>query len=314
MRVLVAGDFSGSDFKKIGLIYESLVQKINELGHIAVFYKPDQKNSRRSGVEKVIDSFYPDYIHVATSGVLGNEVKKVCQKMKLDYTTACFSREIIENQKRIPFIGRHKKCFHDGAFKVLAATTRIAEFLKSSGIKTAKWIPGIDTQYFNQGSREIFARKKPILLYIYQGEAENRIESFLDLKNDGTKVVVGSGQIIDNLKDIHKDVFFAGAKKGRELVDIYSSSDVLVVPEKELFFSSTVLESLSCGTPVATVSDNTASEILTPSAPDSVNDNLEKAVTNALKMDRDQCREIAMNYSLEKSARSFMHSQIIADF
>jgi glycosyltransferase involved in cell wall biosynthesis len=314
MRVLIAGDFSDNNLGSLGGIYDSLNKKLNELGHIALLLKPENKKTNEKRIGKVMDSFYPDYIHVATDGELGLGMRKFCSKMKLDYTTACFSPEIVEKKASVRFFWKQRKCVHDGSYKVLALTNKLADFLKNNGIKTAKWIPGIDTKHYRPGSREIFARKKPILLYIYQGEAENRIESFLDLKNDGTKVVVGSGQIIDNLKERHKDVFFAGVKKGRELVDIYSSSDVLVIPEKELFFSSSVLEALSCGTPVASVEDNFAAEILNTADTGWVNDNLEEAVKSALKVERDQCRDVAMKFSLEKSARSFLNNQTIADF
>jgi glycosyltransferase involved in cell wall biosynthesis len=315
MRVLIAGDFSGPDFKNVGSTYVAVHNKLNEIGHISVFCGPEQSNGKKERIETVINSFHPDYIHVATNGDFGTKVRETCLKMKLDYTAACFSATVLpKNKKRARFFNNDKKSVFEDAFQVLAATSKINELLKQNGHRASKWIPGIDTGFFKPGSREIFARKKPILLYIDQGGSENSVKSFLDLKNEGTKVVVGSGDTIEKLKGRYQDVFFAGNKKGRELVDIYSSSDVLVIPEKELFFSNTVLEVLSCGTPVATVSENFASEIINGTGAGSISDNLEEAVINALKSQRDACRAVAMNYSLENSARSFMHSQTIADF
>ena len=111
---------------------------------------------------------------------------------------------------------------------------------------------GIDTNLFYPGEKTILQNlKKPIALYVGRIAIEKNLEDFLDMKWDGTKVLVGDGPIRTKLQKEYPDAVFAGTKQGKDLSDYYRSSDVFVFPSRTDTFGIVLIEALACGLPVA---------------------------------------------------------------
>lgn len=316
MRILIAGEFNQTHSNVNTKIYVNLTSQLKKMGHIVdMFSLQSEESGKKQKSERKIDAFYPDYIHVATEGTFFKEFRQICREKKLDYTTSCLFSDPCRKNTDIFLIKRKKNYSCKGSYRVLTARKKIEDLLNSDGIKTGRWVPGVDTVKYSWRSGNIFARQKPSMLYFYN-ETDDRenVRKFLDLKVKGTRIIVGTGSYLDSLKSIYTDVFFAGERNKLDVVDYYSSSDLLVVTDKKLSDGSVILESLSCGTPVVTVDGNIASELIKDRFAGSVNDNLEAAIGEALNIKRDACREFALEYSLEKSATVFLSHQTIADF
>ena len=85
---------------------------------------------------------------------------------------------------------------------------------------------------------------------------ENVAEAF----SDATLKIVGDGPLKEDLvklakeKEIHPRVEFAGRIPNSEMPEIYTQSDVFVLPSKNEGLPRTVLEAMACRTPVVTSS------------------------------------------------------------
>src|SRR3546814_7842026 len=71
---------------------------------------------------------------------------------------------------------------------------------------------------------------RPILMYVGRVAVEKNIEAFLKLDVEGSKVVVGDGPMLADLRARHPGVAFLGAKHGEDLVRHYCAADVFVFP------------------------------------------------------------------------------------
>ena len=74
---------------------------------------------------------------------------------------------------------------------------------------------------------------------------------FLKLDLEGTKIVVGKGPDLNELKQEFPNVIFKGEKTNGELASYFASADVFVMPSLTDTFGIVIIEGLQCGTPVA---------------------------------------------------------------
>lgn len=80
---------------------------------------------------------------------------------------------------------------------------------------------------------------------------EKNLESFLGAAVAGTKVVVGDGPALAQLKLKFPDAVFTGSLTGTDLAQAYAAADVFVFPSKTDTFGLVMIEALACGVPVA---------------------------------------------------------------
>jgi len=80
---------------------------------------------------------------------------------------------------------------------------------------------------------------------------EKNIEAFLDLELPGSKVIIGNGPQLEQLKRKYSNVHFLGSKFGDELGRHFADADVFVFPSKTDTFGLVIIESMATGTPVA---------------------------------------------------------------
>ena len=73
-------------------------------------------------------------------------------------------------------------------------------------------------------------------------------------------------------------------------------------------FGIVVLESLSCGTPVAAYPVPGPKDILGGSKIDTLDQDLKTSALKALKVNREDCLEFAKKYSWEETARIFYNN------
>src|SRR5262249_31449667 len=142
--------------------------------------------------------------------------------------------------------------FHNAAAGTLVATPSLAAELADKGFTRLKlWTRGVDTELFNPTRRRDLGLQRPIFLYVGRVGAEKNLGAFLGFDLPGSKVVVGDGPAMAQLKARHPDAHFLGEHPGEELARIYASADVFVFPSRTDTFGIVLLEALASGLPVA---------------------------------------------------------------
>jgi glycosyltransferase involved in cell wall biosynthesis len=266
----------------------------------------------RSSLERMIDAFHPDAIHIATEGTIGLSARAICIRRKIPFTTSFHTRFPEYVHARFPFISeklvyRFLRWFHDPADAMMVATPSLEAEMRGHGFHNLKiWSRGVDVDAFRPIEGATLPFPKPIWLYVGRIAIEKNVEAFLSLDLPGTKVVIGDGPARTHLAHNYPDVKFLGPKTGEDLVRHYAASDVFVFPSLTDTFGLVLLEALACGVPVA------AYPVLGPkdvigSAPVAVlDDDLRAACLRALDIPRDAARAFALTRSWRACTEQFL--------
>ncbi|THB74921.1 MAG: glycosyltransferase family 1 protein [Desulfobulbaceae bacterium] len=264
-------------------------------------------------IKKVLTSFCPDAIHIATEGPLGWSARRACMSMKRFFTTSYHTKfpEYVRVRAPIPLKVSYAllRRFHNSAHRTLVSTDQLQDDLLSRGFtRTALWSRGVDTDLFKPTEERVFEGDDPVFTYVGRVACEKNIESFLKLDLPGSKCVVGHGPAYANLKDRYPEVLFTGYKKGKDLVSYVASSNVLVFPSLTDTFGLVQIEALACGVPVAAYPVPGPLSIIKNGVNGWVDDDLGQAAIRCLDVKPDECRKSAMAYSWENSTRQFLNN------
>jgi glycosyltransferase involved in cell wall biosynthesis len=270
----------------------------------------------RDDVEDRFLAFAPDAVHIATEGTLGWDARHVCLKHKFPFTTSYHTQFPEYVTARFPWIPlwagyRYMHAFHDKSGRVMVATPTMMEQLRLQGFRNiALWSRGVDIEQFHPSKRGLDGGvfkdlPKPIFSYVGRVSVEKNIEAFLKLDLPGTKVVVGGGPALNELKEKHPQAVFTGPKFGEELARCYADSDVFVFPSFTDTFGLVILEACAAGTPVAAFVAPGPKDILPGTNAGIVDNDLRKACLEALQLSRDDARKLAERYSWRACAEDF---------
>ncbi len=132
--------------------------------------------------------------------------------------------------------------------------------------------------------------------------------AFLSLDLPGSKMVVGDGPMLDELRRRHPDVLFAGARQGAELAAHFAAASVFVFPSRTDTFGLVMLEALASGLPVAAYPVPGPLDVLTGDPRvGRMDQNLGLAALAALALSRDELPRLrARSFSWEACARQFL--------
>jgi len=262
----------------------------------------------------LIREYRPTAIHISTEGPLGIAARKFCVRNKLPFTTAFHTRfpEYVEARTRIParYTNQIMKWFHKPSKAIMTATKSLRDELREQGFKNVvTWTRGIDTKVFRPRDEDMFASlPRPVFLNVGRVAVEKNIEAFLDLDLPGSKVVVGGGPQLEQLKKQYPDVLFAGVKEGDELARHYAAADVFVFPSLTDTFGLVLLEALACGVPVAAYPVTGPIDVIGRTPVGCLDYDLKHACLEALKIDQAGCREYALDYSWEACTQLFVEN------
>ena len=181
--------------------------------------------------------------------------------------------------------------FHAPSSAIMVASPDVKKQLRKRGFRrTAHWSRGVDTDQFQSYGKNLPAYEKlqrPILVYMGRVAAEKNIEAFLSLDIEGSKVVVGDGPALKDLRARFPNVLYAGAKRGEELGRYVAASDLFVFPSKTDTFGLVLPEALACGVPVVAIPEGGPKDILSPEVCQTfsrLDENLEKGVHEMLAL------------------------------
>lgn len=333
MRILVVTDAWHPQVNGVVRTLGTLQNELGRMGHETVFITPDQFRSFpcptypeirlavRPGprMARTIEANQPCAIHIATEGPLGWAARRYCLKRRLPFTTAYHTKfpEYIRARFRVPLRLSYKvvRRFHAPASTIMVATQTIQDELEKRGfLHIRRWSRGVDTSLFRPYSAAEIRRlapqladiSGPIFLYVGRVAVEKNINAFMAADLPGTKVVVGDGPQLDDLRRKFPEVLFTGSKVGEELAAHYAASSVFVFPSRTDTFGLVLLEALACGIPVAAYPVPGPLDVIGNSPAGVLDLDLATAARSALNVPRELCRAHALTFSWESSTRQFL--------
>ncbi len=326
MRILIATDAWAPQVNGVVRTLETLGTQLGRIGHDVRFVTPDGFRTipmptypeirlalfARRAVGRIIDEFKPEAIHIATEGPLGLATRRNCLRRGISFTTSFHTRfpEYIHARFGVPTSWPYAglRWFHGPATAVMVATRTLEKDLIARGFKNLRmWSRGVDVELFKPAPKDWLDLPRPVFLYVGRVAIEKSVEEFLKLDLPGSKLIVGDGPQLAELRARYPTVRFVGPKFGAELARHYAASDVFVFPSRTDTFGLVVLEALASGLPVAAHPVQGPIDIiggnLTVGA---LSDDLGEAARRAMRLNPHACRLFAMNFSWEACTRQFL--------
>lgn len=268
---------------------------------------PEIRLAVRPGAElrRRLDALAPDVVVLATEGPLGLAGRAWCKRRGVPFVSFFTTKfaEAIELRFRIPAAWTYAvmRWFHAPSRAVLAATPSLCAELRARGFaNVTPWSRGVDTALFRPGPKDWLDLPRPVFLYVGRIAVEKSITDFLDLDLPGSKLVVGDGPLLPNLRRRYPGVHFAGLKRGEELARHYAASDAFVFPSRTDTFGLVLLEALASGLPVAAYPVTGPKDIIGTSDVGVLDEDLGCAARAALALDPARCREFALGWRWER--------------
>ena len=272
----------------------------------------------KSDVERRIVKFAPEAVHIATEGPLGQAARALCLKWGMPFTTSYHTKFPEYIKARFPFVPiawpyKFVREFHNSGGRTMVTTPSMVEFLNKRGFTNlSPWARGVDTALFHPDKRfnpdDVYAGlERPIFVNVGRVAVEKNIEAFLKLDLPGSKVVVGDGPQLEQLKRKYPNAHFLGAKFEKDLARHFADADVFVFPSKTDTFGLVIIEAMATGTPVAAFPVTGPIDIIPDSQAGIVDEDLQKACLACLELNRDDAVAHAQNYSWEAVTQTFFN-------
>ncbi len=340
MKVLIVTDAWHPQVNGVVRTYEYLRTELEEMGYTVKilgpsdfplsFPMPGYGEIRLAlfaynRLRHAIADFAPDVLHIATEGPLGLAARHCAVNYGLEFTS-CYHTHFPDYAaaraaKFLPFLYapvrnlaiRYVRWFHEPSSCVFTATKSLADTLREWGFTAPlkMMTRGINHTLFHTGEKTLFQdMKHPVALYVGRIAIEKNLEDFLSMPFDGTKILVGGGPDLDDLKSRFPNAVFTGPKTGAELADHYRSADVFVFPSKTDTFGMVLVEALACGLPVAAYPVTGPIDIITDEFLGALDNDLAAATSKALQHGtaEQRSRHAKDNYSWRTVTHQFLET------
>lgn len=327
MRILVVTDAWLPQVNGVVRTLRTIAAELQARGHEVVIISPDQFASLPcptypeirlaiagpGSVAERIRAAAPDAIHIATEGPLGLAARRWCLGQGFAFTTAYHTQfpEYLAKRTGLPaaWFWRYIRWFHGPAHAVLVSTPTIDRILQAHGLsRTVRWGRGVDVRTFRPGLPHhpaLISLPRPVQLYVGRVAVEKNLHAFLRSSHPGTKVIVGDGPAMAELKAHYPEVLFLGSLHGRELAEAYAGADVFVFPSRTDTFGLVMIEALATGTPVAAYPVPGPLDIVRDGI-GCLDSDLDCAIARALACDRSACAAYGATFSWAASADQFL--------
>lgn len=245
----------------------------------------------------------PLAIHIATEGPLGVAARRFCVKNHVPFTTSFHTKfpEYFAQRWRTPVSWGYAviRWFHGPSMGVLVPTRSMRDELAGWGItNTAPWTRGVDHTKFRPAAMpapELANLPRPISLCVGRVAVEKNLDAFLALDIPGSKVIVGDGPALEDLRKKYPDAHLMGARFGEELSGFFTGADAFVFPSRTDTFGLVVIEALASGLPVAAYPVPGPKDILADAGSAGfVDDDLQTAVLAAFNVPAEKARAHAL--------------------
>jgi glycosyltransferase involved in cell wall biosynthesis len=272
----------------------------------------------RRRIAERIEASRPDAIHVATEGPIGRAVRSYCVRNSRPFTTSYTTRfpEYISARSPIPasWVYNVLRRFHAAATVTMVATPSLMTELSGRGFHNlGMWTRGVDVDLFRPDRAIDLDFPRPIFMSVGRVAVEKNLPAFLSLDLPGTKVVIGAGPQEAELKRRYPSAKFLGQLDNGILAAHLAAADVFVFPSLTDTFGIVQLEALASGVPIAAFPVTGPKDVIGDSPIGVLDDDLRAACMQAISISREACREFALHYSWENSARQFIsHAHKVA--
>jgi glycosyltransferase involved in cell wall biosynthesis len=332
MKVLVATDAWRPQVNGVVRTLGSLARAAAKLGVEIEFLSPDGfwtfpvpthpglrlAIPRQKQIAARIEAARPDAIHLATEGPIGHAVRSYCVKTGRPFTTSYTTRfpEYISARSPIPqeWIYNVLRRFHAAATVTMVATPSLMTELSGRGFgHLGMWTRGVDIDLFRPDRAIDLDFPRPIFMTVGRVAVEKNLPAFLGLDLPGTKVIIGAGPQVGELKRRYPSAKFLGQLDNGILAAHLAAADVFVFPSRTDTFGIVQLEALASGVPIAAFPVTGPMDVIGDNPIGVLNEDLRLACMQALWISREACREFALRYSWENSARQFIgHARKVA--
>lgn len=336
MRILIVSDAWEPQVNGVVRTYQYIRDELIKAGHVVDIIGPDRFRSfpmpgyreidlaywPLHKLEGMIAGFEPDTIHIAAEGPLGWKTRTLCHRRGWKYSTCYHThfpdyvrarvakvfKPLANFAKRLSIASLRR--FHKKSSALLVATQSLENTLKEWNFAPPmkRLLRGVLTDTFHPGEKTLFQdMPKPISLYVGRVAIEKNLPAFLEMNIPGTKIVVGDGPSMEELKRRFPEVQFVGKKVGEDLADHYRSADIFVFPSKTDTFGMVLIEALACGLPVAAYDVPGPKDIVTAPFLGAVDADLMKAYDNAQLEGTPEQRfeHVQRYYTWDKVAQDF---------
>jgi glycosyltransferase involved in cell wall biosynthesis len=332
MKVLVATDAWRPQVNGVVRTLGSLARAAAKLGVEIEFLSPDGfwtfpvptypglrlalPSAKR--VAERIERAKPDAIHLTTEGPIGYAVRSYCLKAARPFTTSYTTRfpEYIAARSPIPeaWIYGILRRFHAAASVTMVATPSLMKELSGRGFANlGMWTRGVDVDLFRPDRAIDLDFPRPIFMSVGRVAVEKNLPAFLALDLPGTKVVIGTGPQEAELKRRFPGTKFLGQLDNGILAAHLAAADVFVFPSLTDTFGIVQLEALASGVPIAAFPVTGPRDVIGNNPVGVLDEDIHSACMQALWISRESCREFALRYSWENSARQFIaHARKVA--
>lgn len=329
MKILIVTD-TWNNINGVTTTLKNTVKFLEFFGHEVIVIEPSQFKTISApnypevklslnlwNVSKLIKKYNPDIIHISTEGPLGIAAKLYCNYKKIPHTSSFHTKfpEYLNKLLKIPvkityFFMRY---FHKTSKKVFVTSNSMKLELENNKFENLiVWGRGIDNNLFFYSNDNI-KNESPVILCVSRASKEKGLDDFCNLSIKGRKILVGDGPYLKELKKKYKDIEFVGYKRGKDLVEYYQSADVFVFPSKTDTFGLVMLESMSCGTPVAAYPVTGPIDVIEQNINGFMDDDLNYAVYKALKCDRKKTSQSIQKYDWEETTKLFLNNLSIIE-
>jgi glycosyltransferase involved in cell wall biosynthesis len=207
----------------------------------------------------------PALVHVATEGPLGAAAVKAAQQLGLPITSDfrtnfhAYSRHYRMGWAQGAVLGYLRR-FHNRTVRTFVPTPALKRELEQAGFARIAVVGrGVDHGRFSPAHRSAVLRAEwgaaahdPVLLYVGRLAAEKNVALALRAFRAvhaqlpaARLVIVGDGPLQRRLRMDHRDVHFAGPRRGDDLARHYASADIFLFPSLTDTFGNVVLEALA---------------------------------------------------------------------
>lgn len=264
-----------------------------------------------SEIARRIEDASPDAIHVATEGPIGFMTRRYCLRNGIPFTTSYTTKfpEYLSARFPIPESWSYAalRRFHGAAAVTMVATDSLHADLEARGFTNlGRWSRGVDTGLFSPERVIDLDFPRPIFTSVGRVAVEKNLDAFLSLDLPGTKMVIGVGPALPGLQKRYPAVKFMGQLENGQLAGHLAASDVFVFPSLTDTFGIVQLEALASGVPVAAFPVTGPKDVISNHPIGALDTDLRSACLAALDISREACRNFALGYSWEKSARQFL--------
>jgi glycosyltransferase involved in cell wall biosynthesis len=328
MRIALVSDAWLPQVNGVVRTLTTIAEEVRSLGHELVTISPDRFRTipcptypeirlalaPGRGVRRLLEEARPDAIHIATEGPLGMAARGYCLKRGLAFTTAFHTRfpEYVSARFRLPVgLGyAWLRRFHRPSRGIMVAAPSIRRELERRGFSAIRpWSRGVDAELFAPERREEFPDiPRPIFMAVGRVAVEKNLAAFLELDLPGSKVVVGDGPQLAELKRRFPAAHFLGRHEGLSLARCYASADVFVFPSLTDTFGLVLLEALASGVPVAAFPVTGPIDVIGEAPVGRLDADLRKAALACLEIPRSACRDYALRFSWQATARQFLEN------